>query len=75
MTGDVEREALALVGALVGDGGCGRATVADLKHETLADRYAMGVGRRDRNRIAAEVAVGRHARDDAGMCIDDETGG
>ena len=74
MAGDIEREALALVGALVCDGGGGRAAVADRQMEALADRLAMGVGRGDRDRVVAEVAVGRRARDDAGMGVDAEAG-
>ena len=73
MTGDIEREALAFIRALVCDGGCSRTAVADGKMETFADRLAVGVGGRDRDRVVAEVAVGRHARDDAGMGIDAET--
>ena len=72
VAGDIEREGLALIGALVGDGGGGRAAVADGKMEALADRLAMRVGRRHRDRIVAEVAVGRDARDDTGMRIDTE---
>ena len=37
VTGDVEREGLAFIGALVCDGGCGRAAVADCEVEALAD--------------------------------------
>ena len=37
VVGDVEREGLTLVGALVGDRGCGRAAVADGELEALAD--------------------------------------
>ena len=74
MAGDIEREGLALIGALVCDGGGGRAAVADGEMEALADRLAMGVGRGDRDRVVAEVAVGRGARDDAGMGIDAEAG-
>src|ERR1700676_4172817 len=70
--GDVEREGVAFVGALVCDGGGGRAAVADLEMEALADRLAMGVGRRHRDRVVAEVAVGRGARDDTGVGIDVE---
>ena len=32
----------------------------------------MGVGRRHRDRVVAEIAVGRHAGDDAGVGIDAE---
>ena len=74
VAGDIEREGLALIAALVGDGGGGRSAVADGQMEALADRHAMGVGRRDRDRVVAEVAVGRSARDDAGMGIDAEAG-
>ena len=70
VTGDIEREGLAFEGALVCDRGCGRAAVADLEMEGLADRHAVGVGRRDGDRVVAEIAVGRHAGDDAGMGID-----
>src|SRR3984893_10201573 len=73
MTGDIEREALAFIRALVRDGGSSRTAVADGKMETFADRLAVGVGGRDRDRVVAEVAVGRHARDDAGIGIDAET--
>ena len=72
MAGDIEREGLALIGALVGDGGGGRAAVTDLEVEALADRLAMGIGRRHGDRVIAEVAVGQGARDDAGMGIDAE---
>jgi len=47
MAGDVEREGLAFIAALVRDGGRGRPAVADGKMEALADRLTMGVGRRD----------------------------
>src|ERR1700726_504262 len=73
VTCDIEREALALKGALVRDGGGGRAAVANLELEALADRLAMGIGRGHRDRVAAEVAVGRGSGDDAGMGIDAET--
>ena len=38
----------------------------------LADRLAVRVGRRHRDRVVAYVAVGRSAGDDAGMGIDAE---
>src|ERR1019366_4241965 len=72
VTGDVDRERLPLVGALVRDGGCGRAAVADREVEALADGLAVGIGRRDGDRVAAVVAVGRGAGDDAGVRIDGE---
>ena len=34
----------------------------------------MGVGRCDRDRVVAEIAVGRYAGDDAGMGVDAEPG-
>ena len=40
MAGDVERIGLALVGALVGDGGRGRTAVGDIEREVLADHHA-----------------------------------
>src|SRR3984893_14037300 len=70
VAGDVEREGLAFIGALVCDCGCGRAAVADLKLEGLADRLAMGIGRRPGDRMIAKITIGRHAGDDAGMSID-----
>src|ERR1700731_4660724 len=73
VTCDIEREALALKGALICNSSCGRAAVANLELEALADRLAMGVGRGDRNLVVAEVAVGRGSGDDAGMGIDAET--
>src|SRR5450631_3410404 len=51
MAGDVEREGLAFIAALVCDGGGGRPAVADGKMEALADGLAVGVGRRDRDRV------------------------
>ena len=51
VAGDVEREGLAFIGALVRDRGRGRPAVADGKMEALADRLTMGVGRRDRDRV------------------------
>ena len=74
VAGDVEREGLAFEGALVCDRRCGRTAVADLELEALADRLAVGVGRRDGDRVVAEIAVGRHARNDASMGIDAKTG-
>src|SRR5580704_9245755 len=74
VAGDVEREGLAFIGALVSDGSSGRSAVADGEIETLADGLAVGVGSGDRDRVVAEVAVGRGARDDAGMGIDAEAG-
>ena len=71
---DIQREGMALKGALICDGGSGRAAVADGKVEALADRLAMGIGRGDRDSVVAEVAVGRRARDDSGMGIDAEAG-
>jgi len=41
MAGDVEREGLAFIAALVRDGGRGRPAVADGKMEALADRLTM----------------------------------
>ncbi len=75
MAGNVQRKGLAFVAALVCDRGCGRAAVADLHDKSLADRPAEGVRRCHRDRVVAEVAVGRHAGDDTGMGIDVETGG
>ena len=74
MAGDVEREGVAFISGLVCDRGCSRAAVADLELEALADRLAMGVGRRHRDRVVAEIAVGRHAGDDAGVGIEAEAG-
>ena len=74
MAGDVEREGLAFVGALVCDRSPGRTFVADLEVESLADRFAMRVGRRHRDRVVAEIAVGRHAGDDARMGVEAEAG-
>ena len=70
VAGDIKRESLALISALVCDGGCGRAAVADGKMEAFADRLAMGIGRGDHDRVVAEIVVGRGARDDAGLGID-----
>ena len=50
---------MALKGALICDRGGGRAAVADLEMEALADRFAVRVGGRDRDRVVAEIAVGR----------------
>ncbi len=75
VAGDIEREGFAFVAALVCDRGCGRAAVADLQEKALADRLAVGVSRRHRDRVVADVAVGGHAGDDAGMGIDVETCG
>src|SRR5216683_2686253 len=72
MAGDVQGERLTLVGALVRDHGCGRAAVADAKLEALADGLAVAVGRRHRDGIVAEVAVGWSSRDDAGERVDME---
>ncbi len=74
VAGNVEREGLAFIGSLICDRSRRRAFVTDLKVEGLADRHAMGVGRRHGDYVVAEVAVGRHARNDAGVCIDAETG-
>ena len=74
MAGDIEREGLAFVSALVCDGGGGRAAVADSKMKALADRFAVGIGGRDRDRVIAEVAVSRGARYDARVGIDAEAG-
>src|ERR1700732_2909603 len=74
VAGDVERGALSLKGALVCDGGGGRAAVAGGEMEALVDRLAMGVGGRDRDRVVAVVAVGRHAGDYAGIGVDAEAG-
>ncbi len=74
VAGNIEREGLAFVGTLVCDGGCGRPAVADSEVEALADRLAVGVGRRDSDRVVAEVAVGRSAGDNAGMGIDAQAG-
>ena len=74
VAGDVEREGLTLVGALVGDRGCGRAAVADGELEALADRLAVGVGGGDGDRVGAVVAVGRRSRDDAGLGVDAQPG-
>ena len=49
MAGDVEREGLAFVGALVRNRGFGRAAVVDLELEALADRHAVSIGRRHRD--------------------------
>ena len=68
MAGNIKREALAFKGALVCDSGGGRAAVAGGKIEALADRRAMGIGRRDRDRVVAGVAAGRGT----GMGIDAE---
>ena len=72
VAGDIKREGVTFKRALVCDGGSGRASVADGKVEALADCLAMGIGRRHRDRIVAEVAVGRSTRDDAGVGIDAE---
>src|SRR5450755_1535412 len=48
---DIKREAMALVGTLICDGGGGRAAVADGKMEALADRHPVGVSRGHRDRI------------------------
>src|SRR6202030_792212 len=69
-----ERERLALVGALVGDGGAGRAGVADRQGEALADRLAVGVGGGDGDGVAAVSGVGRGSRDHPGGGIDAEAG-
>ena len=74
VAGDVEREGLTLVGALVGDRGCGRAAVADGELEALADRLAVGVGGGDGDRVAAVVAIGRGSGDDAGLGVDAQAG-
>ncbi len=47
MAGGIEAEALTFVGALVCDGGRGRASVADSEVEALADGLAVGIGRRN----------------------------
>jgi len=72
VAGDVEREALAFIAALIGDCGGSRTGVTDHEVEALADRLAMRIGRRHGDRVAAEVAVGRDAGDDAGVGIDAE---
>ena len=74
MAGGIERKCLALIAALVCDGRGGRPAVADGQMEGLADRLAMGVGRRDRDGAVAEVAVGRSSGDDAGMGVDTKPG-
>src|SRR5260221_508378 len=72
MTGDIEREGLAFVSALVCDD-CGRrAAVTDGKIEAFADGFAVGVGGRHRDRVVAVVAVGWGPREDAGVGIDAE---
>ena len=73
VAGDVEREGVALGGGLVSDRSCSRAAVADLELEGLADCLTVGVGRCDRDRVVAEIAVGRHAGDDSGMGVDLKT--
>ncbi len=40
----------------------------------MAERLAVGIGRRDSDWVVAEVAVGRGAGDDAGMGIDAQAG-
>ena len=75
MAGDIEREGLAFVSSLIGDRRCRRAAVTDLNKQALADRHPVSVGRRHRDRMVAEVAVGRHAGDDTGMSVDVETSG
>src|SRR5271156_431141 len=52
ITGDVEREGVAVISALIGDGGHGRPTIGNGQIEALADRLAMGGGGRDRERVA-----------------------
>ena len=74
VAGDIERDGLAFAYALIRDGRCGRAAVADREMEGLAGSLPMGVARRHRNRVAAEVAVGWGAGDDAGMGIDAQPG-
>ena len=54
VAGDVERERLALVGALVGDRGRGRTAVADGELEGLADRLAVGIGGGDGDVLAGD---------------------
>jgi len=61
VAGDIEGERLTLVAALIGDGGRSRAGVADREVEALADRLAVAVGRRHRDRVVAVVAVGRRS--------------
>src|ERR1700693_6387918 len=63
---------MTLVGALVRDHGCGRAAVD--RKKALADGLTVGVCRRHGDRVAAEVAVGRDARDHAGVRVDVEAG-
>src|SRR5471032_2697869 len=72
VAGDIEREGLAFIAALVCDGGGGRPAVADGDVEALADRLTMGVGCGDGNRVVAVVAIGRGTGDDAGVGIDAE---
>src|ERR1700674_1591467 len=74
VAGNVEREGLAFGGSLICDRGCRRAAVTDLQLEALADRLAVGIGRRHLDRMVAKIAVGRHARDDSGMGVDAKTG-
>ena len=49
--------------------------VADLEVKAFADRHAVGVDRRDRDRIVAQVGGRRDARDEAGMGIEAEAAG
>src|ERR1700726_2614242 len=56
VAGDIKREGVAFVGALVCDGGSGRAAVADSEIEALADCFAMGIGRRHGDRSLAGMA-------------------
>ena len=51
VAGNVEREALAFIAALICDRCRRRTAVADLEVKSLADRHAMGVGSRHRNRV------------------------
>ena len=64
VAGDVEREGLTLVGALVGDRGRGRAAVADGELEGLADRHAVGVSGGDGDGLA-----GMNIRDCERTCL------
>ena len=57
VAGDIEAEALPLVGALVGNGSCSRAGVADREIEALADGLAVGIGRRDGDGLFGERFV------------------
>ena len=69
MAGDIEREGLAFITALIGDGGCCQAADAGSGIEIRADRMSMCFGRPRRNRLVAEVAAGPGARNTAGIFV------